>query len=100
MFGHRQLDVLKTGKLPGPLFFSVNTHRVSQEVLNLYSQTLVFIPGEDIYNRDVCKVMKNQHENPGIGHKLNEIFLKTCKKSTFSTQQGGETQKTINFGDN
>jgi hypothetical protein len=43
--------------------------------------------------------MKNQHENPGIGQKLGEVKEKPAKKY-ISIQQRGETQKTINFGDN
>jgi hypothetical protein len=75
-------------------FFSVNTHRVSQVVLNLYSHTLVSSQERIfIIEIDVCKVMKNQHENPGIGHKLNEIFFKTCKKVHLALNRGVKLRK-------
>jgi hypothetical protein len=46
-----------------------------------------------IYIKDICKVMKRQHQNLEFGHKLGEIHSKeTWKRKYFSIQGGVETQ--------
>ncbi len=52
------------------------------------------------YHKIICK-FKNIASNSEFGHKQGEIQKKTCKKNTLSLkgEEGGGTQKTINFSD-
>jgi hypothetical protein len=61
-----------------------------------------FVLGTLIRNKAICEVRQTQHQNPEFGHTQGEI-QKTPAKKYISIQgteggQGGETQKTINFG--
>jgi hypothetical protein len=43
--------------------------------------------------RDICEVMKRQHQNPAFGHTQGEIIKKTCQKSALAFKVGVKLRK-------